>query len=478
MKQFLHRFSYMTLSTKLKLLMLFILAPLAAMICLSLAALARYSGQYDAIIQNLTVASDFSIDFQKSLDYKVYRFIVSGKNFEEFNPFIEIEQARGVLNRLSETTVQEDSKAQLRYIRKFLDNLEKSVIEIRDKDESYDWNMDKLESNIRTNTDLASESVYRYIYHETQMLAQMRQETRKAVQNAVISISAVSGVLILLLCGFALGMANGIARPLRELCRNIRIVGEGDFTVRSVESHTDEVQNLSESFDLMVGRIGTLMENVRQEQQNLRHTELRLLQAQINPHFLYNTFDTIIWLAEDHQDEQVVEMVTSLSTFFRTTLSKGRDVITVREETLHIKSYLEIQKFRYRDIMEYEIEIPEELGDYNIPKLTLQPLVENALYHGIKNKRGLGTIKVTAALQNERMRFCVADNGIGMDKEKLEHLRASLQNDGKVGFGLANVHARIGLYYGAEFGLEIQSDYGKGTSVAVTMPAKIIEPME
>ncbi len=139
------------------------------------------------------------------------------------------------------------------------------------------------------------------------------------------------------------------------------------------------------------------MEDIRVEELNLRAAELRV-QEQINPHFLYNTLDNIIWLAESKDTEQVVRMVSSLSSFFRTTLSKGREFITVKEEEQHIRSYLEIQQFRYRDILEYEIAIPEELYEYEIIKLTLQPLVENALYHGIKNKRGGGHIRCPCTL--------------------------------------------------------------------------------
>lgn len=152
---------------------------------------------------------------------------------------------------------------------------------------------------------------------------------------------------------------------------------------------------LNQGFNQMVERIGNLVEDIRVEQLNLRATELKLLQAQINPHFLYNTLDTIIWLAEAGQKEQVVMMVSTLSDFFRTTLSKGRDYITVKEEATHIRSYLTIQQFRYRDILESRDGIPEELEEIQILKLTLQPLVENALYHGIKNKRGLGHILVS-----------------------------------------------------------------------------------
>lgn len=172
---------------------------------------------------------------------------------------------------------------------------------------------------------------------------------------------------------------------------------------------------LNSSFNQMVEEIGHLVEDIRVEELNLRAAELRVLQEQINPHFLYNTLDNIIWLAESKDTEQVVRMVSSLSSFFRTTLKQGAGVITVKEEEQHIRSYLEIQQFRYRDILEYEIAIPEELYEYEIIKLTLQPLVENALYHGIKNKRGGGHIRVSGVLCQDVMIFKVQDDGIGMD---------------------------------------------------------------
>ena len=212
------------------------------------------------------------------------------------------------------------------------------------------------------------------------------------------------------------------------------------------------------------------------EQLNLRATELKLLQAQINPHFLYNTLVTIVWLAEAGKKEEVVWMVSALSNFFRTTLSKGRDYITVGEEESHIRSYLEIQQFRYRDILQYEVRIPEQIGGFMILKLTLQPLVENALYHGIKNKRGMGHIRVTGELDGEKLVFRVWDDGIGMSPERLEQVRRMVRGedqseDRSSGFGLFNVWQRLQLNYGAEYGLEIDSRYGEWTETKVVIPA-------
>ena len=149
---------------------------------------------------------------------------------------------------------------------------------------------------------------------------------------------------------------------------------EGDFTVQTKESNTDEIAVLTRSFNDMTQEIGGLVEDIKQQQKNLRIAETKLLQAQINPHFLYNTLDAIVWLAEENRKDEVVSMVTALSDFFRTTLSKGRDFITVREERSHIESYLKIQQFRYQDIMSYEIDMEENMGEFMIPKLTLQAI--------------------------------------------------------------------------------------------------------
>ena len=478
MKRSLFRnFQHMPLEVKLKLLFAGILIPLAFLISLLLVALIRYNSQYNRIVRNVTVASEFSFDFKKTLDYKMYRYVISGRNFELFAPLDDVEHARAIVEKLNQTTTRADSRDRLQYIGKFLDSLEARILDIKSGIGGYDWNMDRLEHNIYILTELISDSMHEYIYYETCNLADIQQRTYLEIRRTVLIIAMASVVMVCLLWLVAVRTSKSITRPLKELCENIRMVGEGDFTIRPVASQNDEVQTLSESFDRMVGRIGTLMMDIRQEQVNLRRTELKLLQAQINPHFLYNTFDTVIWLAEDHKDEQVVELITSLSTFFRTTLSKGEDFIRLREEALHVKSYLEIQQVRYCDIMEYEISIPEQLGEYTVLKLTLQPLVENALYHGIKNKRGKGKITVCGHKDGQLLELMVRDNGIGIRPDLLSKLRDSIYSGNKVGFGLANVHERIQLYYGKEYGLRINSEYGVGTEVVVRLPAKIIQPV-
>ena len=210
-------------------------------------------------------------------------------------------------------------------------------------------------------------------------------------------------------------------------------------------------------------------------EKNLRELELRLHQEQISPHFLYNTLDSIVWMAEGGNNRQVVEMTTDLSDFFRTVLSGGRDFITIEEEESHIRSYLKIQKIRYEDILDYSIEIEPSIRHRIVLKMLLQPLVENALYHGIKNKRGGGCIVFRGYEDRNGLVFEVEDDGIGMDEAELAAVRAKLTLEpeeelapiGSGGFGLHNVVQRIQMYYGDQAEILVESEKNIGTCFKV-----------
>lgn len=187
-----------------------------------------------------------------------------------------------------------------------------------------------------------------------------------------------------------------------------------------------------------------------------------------------DTLETIIWLIEDERTDEAVTMVVTLSNFFRLALSRGREFISIRDEESHIRSYLEIQEVRYRDILEYDIQIDKVLYDYQILKLTLQPLVENALYHGIKHKRTKGHISIYGEKEGEEIRLTVRDDGAGMEVKELEQLRDEIQRpceETEKGFGLANVNERIRMYFGAGYGMTIESGKNKGTVVEIRIPA-------
>lgn len=463
-------------------LLLICLLPLTIVIIYLLAMFNRFSERYDVIVENITMANAYNINFKEDMDYLMYIIVVNSERAEELvdteQPHIMINEAREVFQNLYEIADSDYARSRLNGILRSLNTLEDRVEEI-ERDALvigyYDINMERLDLNIRILTELIQEQIQKYIYYEATNLEVLREGIRSDVDRAIqISIVVVAAILAGALLT-SRKIMTGITEPIRELCEVTRLAGRGDFAVRAQEESSDELAALNTSFNQMVEKIGNLVEDIRIEQLNLRAMELKLLQAQINPHFLYNTLDTIIWLAEAGQNEQVVMMVSSLSDFFRTTLSKGRDYITVREEETHIRSYLQIQQFRYRDILEYEIQIPEELYEYQILKLTLQPLVENALYHGIKNKRGLGHILVTGEQIGEKFLLRVFDDGMGMQPEQLEKVRKIIRGemedqDNPSGFGLFNVQQRIRLNYGPEYGLEIDSEYGEWTEVLVSIP--------
>lgn len=459
------------------------LVPLTILITYLLVMINNVSAQYDEIVEKITKANEYNINFKDDLDYSMYIIVVNAERANEIidtnKPVQMIDEALEVFGMLSKEADTEAARTRLSSIIKSLNTLRDRVIEIEESaliSGSYETNMERLDLNIRVLTELIQEEVQYYIYEQTRNMEMLREGIRSNVEKA---ISVTSILLVIILVG-ALAISRRIMEeitgPIRHLCRAAERAGSGDFKTRAHEEKIDEIAVLNASFNRMVEEIGKLVEDIRVEELNLRAAELRLLQEQINPHFLYNTLDNIIWLAESKETEQVVSMVSALSDFFRTTLSKGKDFISVKDEEAHIKSYLQIQQFRYRDILDYEINMDEEIYDCEILKLTLQPLVENALYHGIKGKRGLGHIQVKGYIQNGLLEFQVRDDGIGMKEERLNEVRRIITGEventkEKGGFGLFNVNERIRLNYGREYGLRIESAYGKGTCIWVTVPA-------
>ena len=298
---------------------------------------------------------------------------------------------------------------------------------------------------------------------------------RRSILVGIFSMMALSlaGILSRL-------MRHKIVASIREPIEQLQTITEqiaaGDFSSRARDVGAEELVVLSRSVNTMADRLQALIEQNRAEQEALQKAELRTLQAQIQPHFLYNTLEAIVWQAEDRNREAVIALTRALSDFFRIALSSGRDWITVEQEVRHLSAYLSIQQMRYRDVLRYTIDVAPELMDASLPKLLLQPLAENALYHGIKEKRGGGLLSVSAQAEGAHMRFTVSNTGRGMTPERLAQVRQRLAQGmdaggegGQGGFGLRNVDARIRLYYGISEGLHITSG-PEGTSVTFRVP--------
>ncbi|MFC5529797.1 sensor histidine kinase [Cohnella yongneupensis] len=272
-----------------------------------------------------------------------------------------------------------------------------------------------------------------------------------------------------------------LTRPVQLLKNKMRQAASGYFDAKVKPTGHDEIADLGISFNTMLEKINDLIDQHVKEQDHIQKAELRTLQAQIHPHFLYNTLDSIVWMAEAGKNDQVILLVQALSRFFRSSLNRGLDWIPLKEELEHARSYLVIQRVRYRDILDFEIEAPNFLDDCRILKMTLQPIVENALYHGIKNKRGKGLIRISCEeASNQELRIVVSDNGIGMSEERLAKLREQLSrhfipeettgSEVSGGFGLHNVAQRLRLYYGESYKIEVDSVDREGTTVTFRIP--------
>ena len=224
----------------------------------------------------------------------------------------------------------------------------------------------------------------------------------------------------------------------------------------------------------MVKQIERLMEDIVVEQDEKRKKELEVLHAQINPHFLYNTLDSIIWLAENGRIEDSVLMTTALSRFFRIGISSGRNVITVKEEIEHIKNYLSIQNIRYKNRFDYIISVPDELLEAKSLKLILQPIIENALYHGLEYMYDRGELIIEVSDKGGVLQYKIQDNGIGMSQETCDNLfnNNKFTKSKGSGVGIKNVNQRIKLYYGEEYGMKVESELEEGTTVYITIPLK------
>lgn len=476
------------LNRKLNVMIAVIMVPFIILVVYLLVSMINYCNSYNQIVKNVSLANSYNIDFKKEIDAGMYQIAIGSAVPENIlerkdirNPYEVLEEAKADFSNLQNSTLAPGNARRVKRLLKTFDTLEKRMLEISEnagESGHYEENQVRLDNNIRILTTVLQEAIQQYIHYETDHLESVRYELELKEKQAVeISLTCLAVVVMgAVMVGFV--VSRSVVKPIVGMCRTTEEVALGNFDVRVEVNSSDETAILAESFNRMIADMGGLVERIKQEQLNLRDTELKLLQAQINPHFLYNTLDTIMWMAEAGKKEEVVSMVSSLSGFFRTTLSKGRDYIPVREEVSHIKSYLEIQKFRYRDIMDYEIDIPEAMYAYPILKLTLQPLVENALYHGIKKKRGKGKIEVRGELRNDIMIFTVKDDGIGMTPEQLDILHKDIKkerggSEDTAGFGLANVDERLRLNYGREYGLTLSSVYGEGTVVSTMIPVQV-----
>ncbi|MEG0276049.1 MAG: sensor histidine kinase [Coprobacillus sp.] len=290
---------------------------------------------------------------------------------------------------------------------------------------------------------------------------------------ATATTSMISILFVVILCASILvfALSRKLTKPIRSLVSAMNEFEKNAIDFKySPTLGVSEFNKLSHSFEHMVVQIQELMERVKSEEIILRKTELKALQAQINPHFLYNTLDSIQWMCEREKTEDAIKMVSALAQLFRISISKGYELIPIEKEIQHAKNYLVIQSYRYKDQFEYTFDIDEEVLPYFCHKITLQPIIENALYHGISRMIDEGKIVITAKKEGNDILFTISDNGIGMTSEQVTEILRKELTDSK-GIGVKNVNDRIKIYFGEEYGITVNSELDVGTTITIRIPA-------
>ena len=487
LNKFIDLFSRINISLRSKILISFItvIVLMVAINTMMILEVLRFNRDYDALITNITLANSINGYIKPAIDTEMWNIVAGKMEFDEGNQYEIINQVNQQLDQLHDNTDSDKSKIKLEVIRRTLATLTSYVNKMGEQIElgSRVAENELVLENIRGVSEVVEETVQDYMIFEVQQAEQQYLENQSHFNRWVV----IYFILLPCVIGFSFAAAwiisASIYLPIKKLQDLTTTITKNDLQALVTRSNVDEITELGLSFNIMTSKIRELLDAKVQEQENLKKAELKALQAQINPHFLYNTLDTIVWMAEGNKSAQVIELVRALSSFFRIALSRGKDWISIQQEIEHVQSYLYIQKIRYRDILDYQIDIDEGILDGTILKLTLQPLAENALYHGIKNKRNGGKIWIRARrTNNNQVLIEVQDDGVGCTPYKLAKIREGLtesidENAQKgEGFGLANVNKRIKLYYGSEYGLTIESQYQEGTLVTVKIPLQVDSP--
>ena len=458
-----------TVQKKMYRLMLQMFIPIAVILVSIFVMLLTRNLMYASVSGNIVKVSGFNQKFKQEIDEQMY-FYVTG--YSDEMPWEDVESARSLAEDLLQNTSNSDGRKSITSVLSLCDKLSIYMQDIENTS-SYDDRMNQLETNIYITTGLIEEYMYSYLYYEAGEMASIQKQIDFWLTVEILFVVLVMIFVIPIVLSRAVKLSKSITDPIVEMNSRVEQIGGGDLSPHTpVETDDTSLALLSAGIEDMAARLDKQIELNRQEQIKLRDIELSLIQAQINPHFLYNTLDAIVWLIEIGKNDQAEQMVTSLSSYFRSFLSDGKDIVTVAEEKQHIQSYLEIQQVRYRDIMEYEINIDPSIEDTKLPKMTLQPLVENAIYHGLKPKRGKGKIIVTGERENGDIILKVSDTGLGMNKEELESLKTRVLNEDTTSFGLTSSYKRLKILYGDACRFDIESTPQEGTSISIQIPGK------
>ena len=443
-----------------------------------------HTRSYNMIISNVSSANRINRIAKDDIPEELWNIICGKKEIEEGRQYEMMNEITFGLEEMIKTTKNSSSRDKLEVATRasatLLRNIHILIAQmgfgstVKQNEKSLD--------EIRTISALFSDIMQDFIVTEIESASR----TNISIRNTSIILTLIQLVITIFALYISassfLIVSRSVRKPISDMEKLSGKVASGDLNARIEIPHVEELDTLAENLNTMTSQIDVLIKKNMEEQKNFRKAEMKALQAQITPHFLYNTFDTIVWLAEEEKTDDVVRITKAFSDFLRISLSRGHEWITIAQELDHIKNYLTIQKIRYQDILNYKIEAEEGLLNLKMIKLVLQPLVENAIYHGIKNKRGRGELMVSvkySGTNHERIRFEVKDNGAGFSKERLEGVRSELlkgESDSETlysVYGLYNVNKKLKLYYGDKTGgLVIESEEGRGSSISFEIPGE------
>lgn len=441
-----------------------------------------HTKRYSQIISNVSTANRISLIAKDDIPAELWNIICGKKEIADGSQNKLLDNISSGLSLMLLTINNEESRGTLEVANRAYTTLRRNVNMLisQIKGGSLVTQNEATLDEIRTITSLFSDIMQDFIVTEIEAANQ----TNQSLRNTSIILTTIQIIITILAIIISINsfitVSAAIQKPISDMEKLSTKVSNGDLTARIDIPHVNELNTLAENLNTMAGQIDLLIQKNMEEQKNFQKAEMKALQAQITPHFLYNTFDTIVWLAEEEHTEEVVRITKAFSDFLRISLSRGHEWITISQELEHIKNYLTIQKIRYADILNYSIDADEALMDVKMIKLVLQPLIENAIYHGIKNKRGRGKLKVSAHFTNDSRTFVcftVEDNGAGFTEERLgqvrNELRTGAQDSEKLSsvYGLYNVNKKLKLYYGENTeGLLIESEAGKGSKISFTIP--------
>ncbi len=450
-----------------------------------------HTKQYTQIISNVSTANKISSIAKDEIPAELWNIICGKKEIAEGSQNKMLDEISTGLSLMLFTNQNAESFGKLQVATRAQTTLSRNVqmlITQMQAGSSVTQNEATLDE-IRTITSLFSDIMQDFIVSEIESA----NETNQSLRNTSIILTTIQIIITVLALIISINsfitVSGAIQKPISDMENLSTKVAHGDLTARIDIPHVNELDTLAENLNTMAGQIDLLIKKNMEEQKNFQKAEMKALQAQITPHFLYNTFDTIVWLAEEEHTEEVVKITKAFSDFLRISLSRGHEWITIDQELDHIRNYLTIQKIRYADILNYTIDADEELLNTKMIKLVLQPLVENAIYHGIKNKRGRGKLKVSVhydETNHDMINFTVEDNGAGFTEERLGQVRNELRTGSEDTekltsvYGLYNVNKKLRLYYGDRTeGLIIESESGKGSRISFSIPAKpVVESVE